>query len=82
MFSTGSHFIHQYLCYSMCKSKVHGGLGILNMEKFAAALRIRWLWGAWTDPSKPWVTLGNLCDDKDKDIFAVATKPLFESLLG
>lgn len=58
----------------VCKSKVHGGLGILNLKKFAAALRIRWLWAAWTDPAKPWVNLGNPCVQKDKDIFASATK--------
>ena len=60
----------------VCKSKMHGGLGILNLEKFATALRLRWLWGAWTDPSKPWVNLGNPWDDKDKDIFVAATKVL------
>lgn len=25
------------------------GLGILDLEKFAAALRLRWLWLEWTD---------------------------------
>jgi hypothetical protein len=28
----------------VCKPKIHGGLGILNLTKFASALRIRWLW--------------------------------------
>ena len=58
----------------VCKSKVHGGLGILNLEKFAAALRIRWLWAAWTDPAKPWANFGNPCVQNYKDICASATK--------
>lgn len=32
------------------KSKQHGGLRILNLDKFAAALRLRWLWDAWPHP--------------------------------
>ena len=61
----------------VCKSKVHGGLGIQNPRKFASALRIRWLWAEWLDPVKPWVRLGNPCDENDKNIFAAATKVLF-----
>ena len=60
----------------VCKSKAHGGLGILNLQKFASALRLRWLWAEWMDPAKPWVRLGNPCDKRDKDIFASATKVL------
>ena len=28
----------------VCKPKEYGGLGILNLKKFASALRMRWLW--------------------------------------
>lgn len=58
----------------VCKSKLHGGLGILNLKKFASALRIRWLWGEWLTPIKPWVGLGTPCDRHDRDIFAASTK--------
>ena len=58
----------------VCKSKVYGGLGILNLENFAAAIRLHWLWAAWTDLAKPSVNLGNPCVDKDNDIFIAATK--------
>ena len=58
----------------VCKPKVLGGLGILNLKKFAAALRLRWLWFEWDDNPKPWVGLGNPCSAKDEDLFAAATK--------
>lgn len=61
-------------CEQVCKSKTQGGLGILNLKKFAAALRIRRLWFEWMDPIKPWVGLGNPCDKADRPIFGAATK--------
>ena len=50
----------------------HGGLVIPNMERFARALRLRWLWLAWTDPARPWARLELPCD-KDRALFASAT---------
>ena len=50
-----------------------GGLGVLDLEKFASALRLRWLWQEWKEPNKPWVGLGTLCSDKDKLLFAATT---------
>jgi len=32
-----------------------GGLGILDLRKFARAQRIRWLWHYWKSDNKPWV---------------------------
>jgi hypothetical protein len=52
----------------------HGGLGVLNLEKFTRALRLRWLWHEWKDPSKPWVGLETSCDEVDKVLFAASTK--------
>jgi mannosylglycoprotein endo-beta-mannosidase len=57
-----------------CLPTVQGGLGILNMEKFARALRLRWLWHEWKDPAKPWVGLETPCDKIDKILLAAATK--------
>lgn len=57
----------------VCKPKDLGGLGILNLEKFARALRLRWLWFEWKDVSKPWVNMGTPCDDIDKALFQAST---------
>jgi hypothetical protein len=58
----------------VCKPKEKGGLGILNLHKFASALRLRWLWLDWTDPSKPWRGLESPCNSHDKELFAAATR--------
>ena len=57
----------------VCRPTNLGGLGILNLEKFAAALRQRWLWNEWDDAPKPWVGLGNPCSATDNDLFAAST---------
>jgi len=56
-----------------CMPLENGGLGILNMEKFARALRTRWLWHEWNSEDKAWIGLGNPCDETDRLFFAVAT---------
>ena len=58
----------------LCKPKIFGGLGILNLEKFATALRLRWLWYEWADPPRTWLGLGSPCTTKDRDLFATATR--------
>lgn len=39
----------------MARSKKNGGLGVLQLKKFARALRLRWLWRAWKPDNKPWI---------------------------
>lgn len=51
-----------------------GGLGVLDLEKFTRALRMRWLWHEWKDPTKPWVGLETPCDEIDRSLFAASTK--------
>jgi len=36
-----------------------GGLGIVDLQKFGFALRMRWLWLRRVDPSRPWFCLPN-----------------------
>jgi hypothetical protein len=50
-----------------------GGLGILDLNKFATALRLRWLWHEWTSPEKSWVGTEVPCTEKDRLLFAACT---------
>jgi hypothetical protein len=58
---------------AVCCPKLFGGLGILHMDKFASALRLRWPWLEWKDKDKIWVGLGNPCSVEDMYIFYAAT---------
>jgi hypothetical protein len=58
----------------VCKPNDCGGLGILNLIKFSAALRMRWLWREWNEEAKPWAGLGTPCTPQDVDLFAAATR--------
>jgi hypothetical protein len=51
-----------------------GGLGVLNLHKFARALRLRWLWQEWTAPEKAWVGMEVPCDDANRLLFANFTR--------
>jgi hypothetical protein len=59
---------------AVCRPTYLGGLGILNMDKFARALRLRWPWLAWTSPEKPWVGMEDPCNKEDLELFASLTK--------
>lgn len=50
-----------------------GGAGVLDLEKFARALRLRWLWQKWTALDKPWVGMGTPCNETDRLFFAAST---------
>lgn len=57
-----------------CLPTSQGGLGVLSLDKFTRALRLRWLWNEWRDPSKLWVGLETPCDGVDRDLFAASSK--------
>ena len=57
----------------VCRPKEYGGLGVLNTDKFACALRLQWLWYEWKAPHKPWVGFGNPCTDDDLEFFYAST---------
>ena len=50
-----------------------GGLGIHDLSAFIRALRLRWRWLCWADPSRPWVGTGTPCDASDRALFAAST---------
>jgi hypothetical protein len=58
---------------AVCHPKIVGGLGVLYMEKFATALRLRWPWLELTKSDKIWVGSDNPCSTDDMHIFYAAT---------
>lgn len=46
------------------RPKKNGGLGVLDLEMFGRALRLRWLWFEWVDPNRPWAGTILPCDDR------------------
>lgn len=55
------------------RPKKFGGLGVLDLELFSRALRLRWMWYAWTDPERPWVGSEVPCNEVDKKLFRLCT---------
>jgi len=41
----------------VCRPPDLGGLGLIDLEIFGYALRMRWLWFKKTDGSRPWASL-------------------------
>jgi len=62
------------VAWDTCKKpKANGGLGVLDLDKFSRALRLRWLWFSWVDPDRPWVGSPVLCSKVDKQLFRSCT---------
>jgi hypothetical protein len=70
------HFLSGGHCLVMwpkaARPKPLGGLGILDLQRFGRALRLRWLWYEWVDPNRPWVETPP-CDLTDKALFRAST---------
>ena len=49
------------------------GLGILDIQKQGRALRCRWQWYYWTDPTRPWHTLPLPADPSADGLFRAST---------
>jgi hypothetical protein len=59
---------------TVCSPLDVGGLGVLNLELFGRALRLRWLWHEWSIPLRPWVGMQTPCDAHDQELFHAATR--------
>jgi hypothetical protein len=57
----------------VCTPTVNGGLGIIELEKFSRALRLRWLWFSWDDRGRPWKGMELPVDKDDRALFNAAT---------
>jgi hypothetical protein len=55
------------------RPKQLGGLGVLDLECFIRALRLRWLWYEWVEPDRPWVGSEVPCSESDKWLFRAST---------
>ena len=55
------------------RPKPCGGLGVLDLEKFSRALRLRWMWYQWVDSDRPWVGTDVPCNELDKQLFRCNT---------
>jgi hypothetical protein len=51
------------------RPKKLGGLGLIDLDLFSRALRLRWLWFAWKDPDKPWVGTEPPVNELDRQLF-------------
>jgi hypothetical protein len=58
---------------TVCHPKIKGGLGVLDLERFARALRLRWLWFKWNHKERAWLGLELPCDKRDCELFAAST---------
>jgi len=50
------------------------GLGVVDLERFSRAMRLRWLWFSWDDKDRPWKGMELPVDKLDMDLFNTATK--------
>jgi hypothetical protein len=59
---------------TVCRPKDLGGLGMMDLERFGCALRLRWPWLQWTDPQRTWAGSKLPCNEADMDLFRAAMK--------
>jgi hypothetical protein len=57
------------LAHSLYAQRAGGGLGILDLERLARALRLRWYWYKWKDNGRPWSSLDIPTDNTDRALF-------------
>lgn len=55
------------------RPKCFGGQGILDLDLFSRALRLRWLWSEWTSPNRPWVGTEPPANAADRQLFRAST---------
>jgi hypothetical protein len=70
--ANGGHCLVQWA--KVKRLKKLGGLGVLDLEMFSRALRLRWLWYKWVEVDRPWVG-GNIpVNEVDRQLFRACTR--------
>ncbi|KAM0900198.1 hypothetical protein ACQ4PT_020764 [Festuca glaucescens] len=59
---------------TICRPLEFGGLGIPDLQRKSAALRVRWLWQCWISTDKPWSDLPIAMDDRTRSLFNAAVE--------
>lgn len=57
---------------NICRPLEFGGLGITDLKRKSAALRVRWLWQRWTSTDRPWSDLPTAMDESTRSLFNAA----------
>ncbi|KAK1665688.1 hypothetical protein QYE76_053847 [Lolium multiflorum] len=57
----------------ICRPRELGGLGIIDLDRFGTALRLKWLWMERTALDKPWIGTPVPCSLADRQLFAAAS---------
>ncbi|KAM0844595.1 hypothetical protein ACQ4PT_056936 [Festuca glaucescens] len=65
--ATGSRCLIRWA--AICRPLEFGGLGISDLQRKAAALRVRWMWQQWNSTDKPWSDLPIAMDDRARSLF-------------
>jgi hypothetical protein len=68
---SGAHCLVNWA--TVCTPKDLGGLGILDLDRFARALRLRWQWHIWKSADRPWTKLDILWDSTNRELFNSST---------
>jgi hypothetical protein len=68
---TGGHSLINWP--TTCLPKEKGGIGIMDLERFTRALRLRWLWFKWKQKERAWTDLEVPCDKIDHELFNAST---------
>jgi hypothetical protein len=55
-----------------CRPKEKGGLGILDLERFSRALRLRWLWYQWKHRDRACNKFDLPDDGHDRELFVAS----------
>lgn len=56
----------------VCRPKELGGLGIIDLQSFGLALRLRWDWVQQVDPNRSWIDLPSSSDKATCALFRAA----------